>query len=138
MIIHRFSGCGSGGRAPASGQEAAGFVQSSDHISNLLDTNQASYFITRKAALGGTFIVKRFSAQPLHDFFAIAEAKTSLLSALLGIKGQNILLLEQALAASFLELSDGGQAVYGVSGKSADRLGDDEVNLTSRRPQSCG
>ena len=72
--------CGSGGRAPASGAGGRWFKSShSDHISTacLIQIRQAYIIYIRKAALGGfCFIVKSgFSAQPLHDFFAIAEAK---------------------------------------------------------------
>ena len=39
--------------------------------------------------------------------------------------GSHIFLLKVALDAFFLQLPDGGQTVDGISGKAADRLGDD-------------
>ncbi len=49
------------------------------------------------------------------------------------VEGPDVLLLEVAFDAVFLELSDGCQAVDGVSGESADALGDDQVDLPGKR-----
>lgn len=49
------------------------------------------------------------------------------------IECPDVLFFKIDLNTGFLELADGGQAVYGVSGKSADRLGDDEVNFAVQR-----
>ena len=47
----------------------------------------------------------------------------------LGVQRPDVLLLKVNLHTFFLKLSDGGKAVHGITGKSADALGHDEVNL---------
>ena len=49
-----------------------------------------------------------------------------------GVKGPDVFLLEIDLHTGFFQFSDGGQAVDRISGKAADRLGDDQVDLSSQ------
>lgn len=47
----------------------------------------------------------------------------------LTVESPDVLLFKIALYAMFLEFSDGRQTVHGISGKAADALGNDEVDL---------
>ena len=49
------------------------------------------------------------------------------------VEGPDIFLFKVALDAVFLELADGRKAVHGVPSESADRLGDDQVDLSGER-----
>ena len=49
-----------------------------------------------------------------------------------GVEGHDIFFLEEAFAAGFFQSADGGQAVHGVTGKAADGLGDDKVDLPGK------
>lgn len=49
-----------------------------------------------------------------------------------GVEGHDILFLKEALATGLLQLADGGQTVYGVSGETADRFGHDQVDLSGK------
>ena len=51
----------------------------------------------------------------------------------LAIEGVDALLLEVAFYTMLFERSDGGQAVYGISGETADGLGHDQVYFSSQR-----
>ena len=49
-----------------------------------------------------------------------------------GVEGHDILFLKEALATGLLQLADGGQTVYGISGETADGFGHDQVNLPGK------
>lgn len=50
----------------------------------------------------------------------------------LGVEGHDVFFLEEALTASLLQLADGGQTVYGVSGETAYTLGHNQVDLSGQ------
>ena len=51
----------------------------------------------------------------------------------LPVKSPDVFLFEEAFHAFLLQVADGRQAVHGVAGKAADRLGDDQINLSVQR-----
>ena len=51
----------------------------------------------------------------------------------LGVKSPDAFLLKEDLDSAFFQFSHRHQAVYGVPGKPADGLGDDQVNLACKR-----
>lgn len=51
----------------------------------------------------------------------------------LAVEGPDVLFFEVAFDTVLLELPDGGEAVDGISGESADALGDDQVDLPGER-----
>ena len=51
----------------------------------------------------------------------------------LPVKGPDVFLFKEAFHAFLLQVADGRQAVHGVAGKAANRLGDDQINLSVQR-----
>lgn len=49
-----------------------------------------------------------------------------------GVEGHDVFFLEEALTAGLLQLSDGGQAVHGVSRKAAHTLGHNQVDFSGQ------